>query len=187
VLAFAINTKTPWANAAQNEYDILLDLDGDSNPDYLVVGADLGLLTAGANNGQMAVAVFDLRTGDGTIEFLADAPFNSSTLVLPVLFSQLCNAGSPCLSSSTPRFTYTAQAFNLAAGGTDIVNGTASFNAFTPALSTGMFDVVPGGGTVNETVSVNSAEFPITPPLGFMILSHDNKSDQEAQTVHFTN
>src|SRR4029077_4384063 len=131
--------------------------------------------------------VFDLRTGEGTINFLADAPFNSSTLVLPVDFSQLCNAGSPCLSSSTPRFTYTAQAFNLAAGGTDIVSGTASFNAFTPALSTGMFDVVSGGGTVNETVSVNSAEFPITPPRGFMILSHDNESDQEAQTIRFSN
>jgi minor extracellular serine protease Vpr len=187
VLAFAINTKTPWANAAQNEYDIMLDLDGDGNPDYLVVGADLGALTAGVNNGTMATAVFNLSTGEGSIEFLADAPFNSSTLVLPVLFSQLCNAGSPCLSSSTPRFTYTAQAFNLAAGGTDIVNGTASFNAFTPAVSTGMFDVVPGGGTVNETVSVNSAEFAITPPRGFMILSHDNKSDQEAQTIRFRN
>jgi len=185
VVAFGINTKARWSNAAQNEYDILVDIDRDGTNDYDVVAADLGALTAGSPNGQMAVAVFDLRTGAGSIQFLADSPFNSSTIVLPVLNSQLCSSGSPCLSASTPRFNYTAQAFNLVDGGVDVVPGTASFNAFNPAIPTGMFDALAAGGSTTEFVQVNTAEYAITPPRGFMIISHDNKSITEAQTIGF--
>jgi len=65
----------------------------------------------------------------------------------------------------------------------DVVDGTASFNAFSPAISTGMFDVVAPNASTTEAVSVNKAEWATTPALGLMIVSHDNRSADEAQTV----
>jgi minor extracellular serine protease Vpr len=183
VLAFAVSTQHRWSNAGMDEFDIDVDVNGDGVDDYDVVGADLGALTAGTSSGQMAVAVFDLRTNAGSIQFLADAPTDSSTIVLPVKISQLCAAGSPCLSASNPRFTYHAVAFGLTDNTVDPVDGTASFNAFSPAISTGMFDVVAPNASKTETVSVNKAEWATTPALGLMIVSHDNASTNEAQTV----
>jgi len=187
VLAFAISTQHRWSNAGMDEFDIDVDVNGDGVDDYDVVGADLGALTAGTSSGQMAVAVFDLRPNSknpGSIQFLADAPTDSSTIVLPVNISQLCRTGSPCLSASNPRLTYHAVAFGLTDNTQDTVDGTASFNAFTPAISTGMFDVVAPNASTTETVSVDKAEWATTPARGLMIVSHDNRSADEAQTVN---
>ena len=181
--AFAISTTRRWSNASTNEFDVYVDVNGDGVDDYDVVGVDLGLLTAGEASGEMAVAVFDLRTGEGTLEFLADAPTDSSTLVLPVLFSQLCAAGSPCLSASNPRLKYHVVSFGQTDNTTDSIDGVASFNPFTPAISTGMFDVVAPNASATETVTINAAEFAQTPPLGLMIVSHDNRSADEAQLI----
>ena len=46
-----------------------------------------------------------------------------------------------------------------------------------------MFDVLAPAAT--ETVSLNSAEFALTPNLGVMILSHDNRSKKESQLLDF--
>jgi hypothetical protein len=62
-----------------SKVDIGVDVNGDGVDDYDVVGADLGALTAGTSSGQMAVAVFDLRTSAGSIQLLADAPTDSGT------------------------------------------------------------------------------------------------------------
>jgi minor extracellular serine protease Vpr len=183
VMAFAIATNRRWSNASTNEFDVYVDVNGDGTDDYAVVGVDLGALTAGDANGQMAVAVFDLRTGDATIEFLADAPTDSSTLVLPVLFEQLCAAGSPCLSASNPRLRYHVVSFGTTDNTTDTIEGVASFNPFTPAISTGMVDVVRPNASATETVTINAAEFAKTPPLGLMVISHDNHSSDEAELI----
>ena len=128
--------------------------------------------------------MFDLRTGAGSIQFLADAPIDSSTIVLPVLVSQLCRSGSPCLSAANPRFTYSVVGFGPTDDTVDAIDGTASFNAFNPAISNGMFDVVAPGASATETVSINAAEWAQTPALGLMIVSHGNKSGKdEAQLI----
>ena len=183
VLAFAINVAKRWSNAAANEFDVFVDVNNDGTDDYAVVGADLGAMTTGTFNGVTAVAVFTLATGDGSIEFLADAPTDSTTIVLPVLFAQLCAAGQPCLSASNPRFTYHAAALGLTDNTSDTIDTTAMFNPFTPAISTGMFDVVPPGGSATEAVTINSAEWPQSPALGVMVITHDNKEKDEAQTL----
>ena len=187
VLAFAISTHRRWSSPSADEFDVLVDVDGDGKWDYDVVGIDLGLVTAGAPNGTYVVAVFT-PDGHGSIEFLADAPLDSTTLVLPVAFSQLCQPKNPCLSSSSPRFTYQAKSFDLVNGGGDTIAATASFNAFTPAVSTGMFDPVAPGSTVTETVTIAPAELARTPPLGLMIVTHDNPAAGEtsqAQLIPF--
>ncbi|MFI5934492.1 S8 family serine peptidase [Actinoplanes sp. NPDC051494] len=182
-VAFAVGTHNRLSNPARNEFDIYVDVNGDGTDDYDVVGIDYGLLTTGDMTGELVTAVFDLRTGEGTLEFFADAPFDSSTLVLPVLISQLCQPGSPCLSADNPRFTYHAASFGVVDLKNDTIAGTASFNAFTPALSTGLFTEVAPGRTVSQKVTVDKAEFARTPAKGFLVVSPDNRSRDEAQLV----
>ncbi|HKE67364.1 MAG TPA: S8 family serine peptidase [Micromonosporaceae bacterium] len=186
-VAFAVSTQHRWSNAGMDEFDIDLDVDGDGVDDYAVVGADFGALTAGTSDGRMATAVFNLHSGAGSIQFLAVAPQDSTTLVLPVTNAQLCSGGgAPCLSASNPRFTYHAVAFGLTDNTVDEVDGTASYNAFTPSISTGMFDVVDPNGSATETVTIDKTEFANTPALGLMIVSQDNKNSNEAQTIKVT-
>ncbi|WP_213451270.1 S8 family peptidase [Rhizomonospora bruguierae] len=182
-LAFAISTHHRWSNAAMNEFDVYVDVNGDGVDDYVVVGVDYGAVTAGSSDGLMVTAVFNLRTGAGSIEFLADAPHDSSTIVLPVLTSQLCDAGSPCLSKNNPRLRYHVTSFGLTDDTSDTVAGTATFNAFTPAVSTGMFDTVKPKKSATERVTLNATEFAKSPALGLMVVSHDNRSTDEAQLI----
>lgn len=182
-VAFAISTYKRWSNAAADEFDIYVDVNGDGEDDFVVVAVDLGGLTAGVPNGQVAVAVFDLASGDGSIEYLADAPTDSTTMTLPVLFDQLCTTAGACLSASNPRFSYSAVGYGLIDGSTDSVTGSARFNAVTPSLSTGMFDEVAPEDTVAQTVTYDAAEFAETPALGLMVLSHDNPAADEAQLI----
>ncbi|MGZ4382105.1 MAG: S8 family serine peptidase [Gaiellaceae bacterium] len=184
LLVFAISTTKRWSNAAQNEFDVLVDLNNDGNPDYDVVAADRGSLTTGTPTGVDAVAVFNIASGAGSIHYLADAPTDSNTITLPVDFSQLCGAGSPCLSPSSPRFTYTVESFGLTDQTSDTISATAQFNAFAPSISTGMFDTVAPNASATETVTIDPVEWALTPSVGLMIVTHDNPSGQdEAQLI----
>ncbi len=180
LVVFALDTWKRWSNAAANEYDVYVDVNGDSVDDYAVVEADFGSLLTGNPTGVPAVAVFDLRTGSGTIDYLADAPTNSTTMVLPVDVGQLCASGSPCLSSGNPRISYHAVAFGRD-GTVDSVTGTAGYNAFSPAISNGMYDTLAPGASTTETVTVDPVEYAVTPPLGLMVVTHDNIGAREAR------
>src|SRR6202035_4541876 len=81
-LVFAINNYGKWANGSVNEYDVAIDTNGDGTPDFIVVGADLGLVTTGTENGIMASFTVDAATGNIVDAFLADSPMNGSTIVL---------------------------------------------------------------------------------------------------------
>lgn len=178
-IAFAVSSHTRWSNAARNEFDILVDVNSDGTDDYSVIGSDFGQLTTGDATGQLATAVFDLRTGTSSIEFFADAPFDSSTLVLPVLISQLCQAGSPCLSPTNPTLRYHVSLDGKA----DTIEGSATFNPFTPALSTGMSVEVAPGQTATTALKVDKTEFARTPARGWMVVSQNNQSRDEAQLI----
>jgi hypothetical protein len=185
LLAFAIATNHRWSNAAMDEFDVLVDVNGDGNPDYEVVAADYGALTTGSYDGVDAVAVFDLNEGGGTINYLADAPTDSSTMVLPVDFAQLTdnNPATSLGGAANQRITYSVVATGLTDGTVDTSDTSAVFNPFTPAVSTGMFDVLPPGGSATEALTVNSAEQAKSPALGWMVVSHENASNNEANFI----
>ena len=186
LLVFAVNTFDRWSSPGSNEFDIYVDVDGDGIDDYVVVGADYGAITAGVPSGVMGSFVFSLRSAGASISFFATAPTDSSTAELPVLTSQLCRTSEPCLGkTSNPRITYHAVAFDNLQGGVDVVNGSAKFNVWSNAISTGDFvTVAPGGTDSSVTLSVNSAEWAVTPAKGVMIVTLDNESgDEEAQLV----
>jgi subtilisin family serine protease len=183
-LAFAIATNHRWSNAAMDEFDVLVDVNGDGAPDYDVVAGDYGALTTGDFDGVDAVAVFDLNEGGGTINYLADAPTDSSTIVLPVDFAQLTDASAATsLGGANQRITYSVIATGLTDGTSDTSDTSAVFNPFNSAVDTGMFDVLPPGGSATEALTVNAAEQAQSPALGWMIVSHENPSDDEANFI----
>jgi len=181
LMVFAVNSFDRWSNAAGTEFDIYVDVDGDGVDDYVVVGADVGAVTAGDANGVLGTFVFSTRSaGASQSPFATGAPSDGSTALLSVLSSQLCRTGEPCLSAGNPRITYHAVAFDLINGGSDVVPGTAKFNVFAPAITTGGFATVPPGGTdTSNVITVNSAEWAVTPARGLMIVTLDNKSGKD--------
>jgi minor extracellular serine protease Vpr len=182
-VVFAIKTGQRWSNAANTEIDVDIDVDRDGEDDYVVANVDLGAITTGSYSGQPAVLVVNLATGGLDIQFFTDAPTDSSTMTLPVLVDQLCQEGSPCLSASNPRFTYHVESFGWN-GEFDEMTRRAGYNAFSPAVENALFDTVHPDATVHNTVHFDAAEAKKTPPLGLMIVTHENTSrGREAQLI----
>ena len=186
VIVFAVNSYDRVSNAASNEYDLYVDVDGDGTDDYVVVAADEGAVLAGDANGITGSFVFSLRSGSGSIDFDAVAPTDSSVVLLPVLGSQLCVAGEPCLGpTSNPRISYHSIGFDRN-GAVDIGTELAKFNVWNNAISTGGFAgaVAPGATDKTNVISVNSAEWARTPAKGVMVVTFDNASGAgEAQLL----
>ena len=174
ILVFAINTFERFSSPDLAEFDINIDVDGDNKPDWVVVGIDNGLLTTGSLDGTYTSWVFNAKTGAGFAEALADAPTDGSTVLLPVLASDIG------VTTANPRFTYTMSTFNLSDETSADMPGKGSFNAFAPAITN-----VEASTTVDRNkielvpVSINKAEWAKTPALGLMVVSPDNKSGDE--------
>ena len=197
LLVFAVNNWRPWTHASPNQVNITIDVGMNGTDDYLVRMTDFGLATANAFDGQVVVAVFNLRTtpAAGHITFLASAPTNSSTVLLPVRIQsglaaptarQLClGAGADCLSAANPRFSYRVSTVGLRlTTENDAVPGTAGFNAWSSSISQGAFVPLAPNQSADVPISVNMAEWAVTPAKGVMVVSRDNKNGQdEARTI----
>jgi len=183
LVVFALSTWRRWSNPAENEYDIFVDVNGDGVDDYLVTVQDNGFLTTGTPDGQAIVAVVNLATGDADIQFAADAPFNSSTMEIPVLFTQLCGTTTPCLSPANTRIGYHIDSFSPD-GVLDTVPGAAVYNVYNPALTSGTSDTLDPGQSATESFHLNAGEWQVSPALGIMVRAVDNASGSpEAQLI----
>jgi len=171
-LAFAVNGYDRWSNAAENEYDIFVDVDRDKKADYVVVGADQGAVQTGTSNGRVGAFVFSTRSAGASIFFLASDPTNSSTLLLPILSRQLCRAGEPCLAPNK-NITYEAVSFGRD-GGVDVVSGSATYDAFNPVVGEGAFTSVAPNASATVDLTLSVPGFRSTKPLGLMVVSFDN-------------
>lgn len=170
LIVFAVNTHKAWSTPSLIEMDISVDTNRDGVDDYVVIGIDLGLLQGTGYNGTFVSAVLNLATGGISVLYQGLAPTNGSTMLLPVDSSQLG------LSEANPRFNYSVAAFDLDSADVDFTNGVASFNAYSSAVSQGDFAVLNPGVTEYVPVALNPAEQAITPALGHMIVTLDNKS-----------
>jgi hypothetical protein len=169
VLVFAVNTFGRSSNPVTNVYDILVDVNGDGIPDFDIEAADLGQLDgSGTFTGTMVTAVFDLNAGGGFLEFLATAPTDGTTVLMPVL------AADVGITSSNPRFSYTAQTHDDLSGTNDSIATPAKFNAFSSSISTAAFQVLPPGSSASVPLMINRQEFKQTPALGQMVVSMEN-------------
>lgn len=172
-MIFAVNNWHQWSNAAAAEFDIAIDTNADGNPDYIVIGIDEGEVLAGSFDGVEAAFTFD-AAGNLLAGFTADAPMNSSTIELPALASVMG------ITPDSPAMAYSITGFDLINGNVDQVPGTALFNPFKPAVSTGQFVSLDRGATAQLPVSVDLAAQQATPALGWMIVSLDNPSRSQA-------
>jgi minor extracellular serine protease Vpr len=93
-LIFAINVWGFYSNPSVSEFDIPISTDGDPAPEFIVVGVDLGAVLAGSFDGRFASFVFDAESGDLMNAWVAEAPMNGSTMLLPVLASDLGLGGT---------------------------------------------------------------------------------------------
>jgi hypothetical protein len=188
LLVFAVNTWKAFSTAATQEFDIYVDVDGDGTDDYVVVGADQGAVQTGTYNGVLGSFVYSKRSTGATFIGAATAPANGSTVELPVLSNALCRANEPCLNNAThpgARIAYHAIAFDLVNGGNDPVDGVAKYNPWHEALTTGGFagSVAPGASDASNSVTIDPAEWALTPALGLMVVSTDNKSGPDEATL----
>jgi subtilisin family serine protease len=177
ILQFAVNTFARSSNPVTTVYDLFLDVDGDGVPDYDVEAVDLGFLTTGSFNGEMVVAVFNLNTGSGVLEFLATAPTDGSTVLLPLV------AADVGITSANPRFSYTAQTTDLTTSNVDKITTAAGFNAFNNSISTGAFAVLAPGASASVPIAIDRKEFARTPALGAMVVSLDNTTQENEQAL----
>ena len=184
LLVFAINTWQAWSNAATNEFDIYVDVNADDVDDYVLVGVDNGLITTGIADGRMNVAVISLVTNAAALTNLVSAPTDSSTLLLALRSSHLCMADTPCLSTASPRLSYQAVSFDLYGTAVDEIPARAKFHAWSPAITQGTYVEVAPNTTATAPVAVSPAEWVLTPALGVMVVSPDNKNGKsEAQLI----
>ncbi len=185
---FGVSTWNRWSNASTTEFDIYVDVDpqNGNGDDYIVVGVDVGAVTAGSFDGRFGSFVFSTRSG-GASGSLAGAPTDGSTAFLPTRSTQFCRPGEPCLSAANPRFTYHAIGFDLVEEETDDMPLSASFNPWTPAIYTdNEFDflTVAPGASASTIVRINRTEWNSTPARGLMVIVHDNKSGEaEAELI----
>jgi len=173
ILVFAVNTFGRTSNPVTNVYDVLVDVNGDGMPDYLIRAADLGRFTGAGITGVMAVAVFNLAKSTGVLEFAATAPTDGTTVLMPLV------AADAGITATNPRFSYKALTHDLLTGNVDAIATPASFNAFNSSISTGAFVTLPPGTNASVPLSINRTEFQLTPALGEMVVSLENRARGE--------
>ena len=185
-LIFAINVWGRYSNPSVTEFDILVSTDFDPDPEFLVVGVDLGAVLAGAFDGRFASLIIDAETGDLVNAWVAEAPMNGSTMLLPALASDLGIAGS---RSAIRPLTFQVFSFSVIPDddGDENTPGAALFeDTAPPATLTSFFGLgfpgrgggtpgavtVPPGGTAS--VPVQMVPQGLAGGLGWMIVTHDD-------------
>lgn len=178
LIVFAVNTHDRWSTGAVNEFDINVNVDGDAAPEYAVVGIDFGAVTTGSFDGRVGAFVFNLETGVPTVNFLATAPTDSGTMLLPILSSQLG------LTAADGHFEYEAVSFSLEGPGVDPMKGKAGFNPWAPALDNFPFLAIAPGGTDSADIAIDPVAYESQKMLGLMVVSLDDASGaSEAQLI----
>ncbi len=189
-LVFAINTWNDWNNASENEFDVIIDTDGDDEADYFVIGLDIGLIF-GVFQGVYGSFVFDENFALVSVYF-ATAPNNGGTMLLPALASDLGR------DSTDNEFSYIVQSFDFYDGAADLFqfdeadtsihpsNGSrfAHYTAFDPALSNGQFVPLAPKEAADIKLRVDKDEYdPSLGHKGWMIVTMEDEAggDQNGQ------
>jgi len=175
-MVFVVNTWGQAANQSVNEFDINIDTNGDGVPDFVVVGADLGRVLAGATNGVFASFTINAHTHALVDAFFADAPMNGSTVELPVLASDLGLSEKTNGVGDVKRegITYRVVGRSLKPGGFTDVTGSASINPFSPSVSSGDSATLGPGAAASFTLTVDTDQQKAQPALGWLVVSIDN-------------
>jgi minor extracellular serine protease Vpr len=169
-LVFAVNTWNRWSTASSNEFDIAIYGSNKHKADYFVVGVDYGAITnAGTFDGRMAAFTIN-AAGDLIDLWVADAPANGSTVLLPTLASEI----GQNVKNNT-RFSYGATGFSVEDSSlVDAVAGQGEVDPFHPSVSSGDFVPLAPGASTSLPVWVNKGLLGTTHTKGWMIVTQDD-------------
>ena len=139
-IGFSVNTYDRWSNPSTNEFDIYVDVNNDGIDDYIVVGVDQGAVQTGTFNGRLGLVRLQhpkRRREHRLLRAGADGQRGGEHL-RPLVAALPCQRA--CLNAANPRFTYHAVSFDVTqTNPADEVDGSAKYNAWSPAISTGGF------------------------------------------------
>jgi subtilisin family serine protease len=159
---FAINTADRWSTHAVNEYDIAIDVDLDGAEDFLLVVADIGLLTDGVPNGAMGVLALT-AAGDPVSLYEVSAPANGSMVFVPMLASDLGITGP---------FVYALLSTTVVAFDTGVdLAGPAVFDPFGPAVSVGDTAQLGRNGRIDIPAGIDPDAAEVQDPLGWLVVT----------------
>lgn len=178
-LIFAINVHGRWSNPSTGIFRIFIDGDSDGVPDHVIVAADYTRVTTGHPGGYFA-ALAMTSAGEVTGAFVAEAPMNGSTMLLPVLASHIG------LSEKLSRFTYWVSGESLNVTGAQDLTGTATLDILRPPTSSDWISEIRPWETVTSTSVIDPAEVAATSTRGWLIVSHDDRhGPSEAEEIAF--
>jgi minor extracellular serine protease Vpr len=169
LLVFAVNMFGKWSNPSVSEIDIPIDLQNDGRADYWVIGVDIGAVTTGSFDGRFASLIFD-ASFNLIGAWIATAPMNSSTALLPVLASEI--GLDPAVNST--KFNYAVAAFSIVPEGLVDTTGSASFRSHQPPVSTGDFLSLNPGETKTLNLWADKGKLGGTPQLGWLVVTNDD-------------
>jgi minor extracellular serine protease Vpr len=167
-LVFAVNGYGRWSNPSVNEFDVAIDLQNDGRADFFVIGVDFGAVTTGSFDGRYASIIID-AAGNLINAWVADAPMNGSTVLLPTLASDI-GLGP----TGQANFRYTVTGFSIVPGVLVDATGTSEFRPYEPPVSTGQFVPLAPGASANLGVTVDRGKFAGSPQLGWMVVTQDD-------------
>jgi len=198
---FAITTQQPWHTAAsQQEFDILLDTNGDGQPDYVAYNTRLN------STDVMLSELVDLSTNKVIDDELINdvfgntdtALFDSDTMVMPVWLAKIAG-----LSSSHQRIRYAIASFSpyqsapvdtVGFNSAGDISGALAFNVLNPGINvhgsfTGaesplLFRDIPG---TSLQVNRNLAAYVGEAGMGVEVVHFHNKVGTKAQLVSLVN
>lgn len=178
MLVFAVTMHDRFSNAASNEYDVSIDTNGDSKPDYVVFAADSGQIRAGDANGLSEVFIKEVATNRMAASgYLTVAPTDGSTVLLPVKAADLG------LTQSKGDFSYQVSSYSLEGPFSDEIAGAARYNPWKKALSDGQYLTVGVNRVVPVTLRADAANWRAQRPLGAMVVALDNRSGAKEATL----
>lgn len=181
VLVFAVNLDAAPSTHALNEIDVMIDIDRDDNPDYLLTALDEGLLTTGTPSGRVHAFLLDLADFSIVTEFEASAPANSATVFLATYASAMG------LTDPDAIFDFNVFAYNVLDGVDADITDTATFQPFAAAVSNG--DFVPLARNTLDFVPVFASKSRVIAQgaLGWLVVSPDDAGGSgEAKGIHIT-
>jgi minor extracellular serine protease Vpr len=167
-LVFAVNGYGRWSNPSVNEFDIVIDLQNDGRADYFVVGVDFGAVTTDSFTGQFASVIID-AAGNLVNAWVADAPMNGSTVLLPTLASDI-GLGP----TGQVNFRYAVAGFSIVPGTFVDTTSFAEFRPYEPPVSQGQLVPLASGASSSLPVTVDRPRFANSPQLGWMIVTQDD-------------
>ncbi|MEN3340919.1 MAG: hypothetical protein V7644_323, partial [Actinomycetota bacterium] len=127
----------------------------------------LGAVLTGSFDGRFGSFTFDAKTGDLVDAFLADAPMNGSTALLPTTLDDLG------LHGANTSFTYAVTGFSVAGGAVDRT-AAATYDAAHSGVSTGQFASLDPGQTKTIPLSADYDKLKSAPALGWLVVTDDD-------------